>query len=128
MSVDWSPPLDEIAATLISVAASGGIMTIWLQRSLFGEPIRWPARGFTETEELQVIGWERDRIMSAAKGLAGSASAFLAALAIALLKDEVKVSLSAWTLIGLVAGLAGCLLLAGRLATASRELVEAEIQ
>lgn len=62
--------------------------------------------------KLKAIEFERDRIGALSKGVAGGAAAFLSALLIALVKDELSEQLSFVVLLGLFAGSVGLLTLA----------------
>ncbi len=126
MRVDWSPSLEELLAVFVAAGISFGGVILWLRTSLVWEPLQ-PARPLPGGVVLQVIGWERDRIMSASKGIGATSGAFVLALGTALLKDEVKAQAGVLTIIGLSLGILGSLFLAGYLATRSREVVEIEV-
>jgi hypothetical protein len=59
--------------------------------------------------------------MTLAKGLAGTAATYFAALIPIVFKGEISVNISGWTITGIVVGFMGALLLAGDLSAATAE-------
>ena len=71
----------------------------------------------------KVVELERDRVQGTAKGIGRAAAGFLASLLTALFNDEIQLQVSAWTLIGCIAGAIGALALAAMLRTSSWRFV-----
>ena len=79
--------------------------------------------GDTEDRRFQtLVGWEQDRVMACAKGIASSSAGFLAAVVTALLKPEVRAP-SVVAVVGCVSGAVGLLLLAALLSYDARSFV-----
>jgi hypothetical protein len=120
--VKWTLALNEPELWVI---VGGGVVTIvvmsaWLNLSGFGQVDRtgsWDASRLAE-----VVGWERERMLGAARGVASTAGGFLLTLVTLLLKDEIKVTLTGWSILGLVLGAVGSLVLAASLSARTRNL------
>jgi hypothetical protein len=70
---------------------------------------------------VKLTEWERERVLSAAKGIAAASSGFFLALVVAILKDEVASDISALSLLGCLLGAIGLLMMATHLSlTAAR--------
>lgn len=87
---------------------------ILLGRRLYPVPLSSADRGKSYT--VQLVEWERDRVMTLAKGIAGTAASYVAALIPLIFKGEISIHLSGLAVTGTVAGFLGALLLAGDIA------------
>jgi len=87
--------------------------------SFYPAPLNWfnPDNDY----DVKLVEWERDRIISLAKGVAGTSITFLLALAPIVLKQNFIDSVSPFTVIGIVAGFLGALLLACDMSIATSE-------
>jgi hypothetical protein len=74
----------------------------------------------TFSDGVKLVEWERDRVMSAAKGIASTAAGFLVAIATALLKVEIGNEIPRVAVLGCVLGAVGALLLGADLARSTR--------
>lgn len=77
----------------------------------FCSPLPVPHASTTDPYHLKLIEWERDRVATAAKGVAGTSVGFLAAVVTALVKDEISGAVSGLCILGCLLGAAGVLLL-----------------
>lgn len=71
-------------------------------------------RYFDPTNDYQVklVEWERDRVLGMAKGIAGAAVTYFAALIPIIFKGEIRIQVSPFTVIGIIIGFLGMLVLA----------------
>ncbi len=116
----WTLALNdpELWVTVGGAVLTIGVMSAWLRLSKFGQ-IDFDGRWDASRVDL-VVGWERERIFGAAKGIASTAAGFLVTLVTILLKDEIKVELSGWSILGIVLGAVGGLVLAASLSARTR--------
>lgn len=91
----------------------------WWSLRLYPQDLRPGDKGQTHTQKL--VEWERDRVMTLAKGIAGTAAAYFAALIPLIFKGEISANISGLTVTGTVIGFFGALLLAGDIAAATTE-------
>jgi hypothetical protein len=70
---------------------------------------------------LKLMEWERDRVLGLAKGMAGAAVSYLAALIPIILKGEIRIQVSPFTVIGIVIGFLGVLALAANMNVATSQ-------
>jgi len=75
----------------------------------------WPS-----STNLSHLEWERDRVLSVAKGTATSAAGFLTALVVALLKHDVNDTVPGISILGCLAGALGLLLFASQMSLSVR--------
>jgi hypothetical protein len=124
MSLSWEFSLSdpEINVLMLTTFLSAILLGWWLDVSQLGEPLE-DLDEYDNPERVQIIGWERDRMLGAAKGIASAAAGFLVTLLTILLKGEIDVSITGWTVLGMIAGLVGSLLLAATIAADSRSFV-----
>jgi hypothetical protein len=98
------------------------LLGIWWRRSQFGSIP--PLESLPGDPPLQSIyGWERDRIVSAGKGLAATSAGFLATMVTTLVTKDVRFGISGETILGLVLGAVGLLLIGGLLGARSRSFI-----
>jgi hypothetical protein len=76
---------------------------------------------------MKLIEWERDRVMSAAKGIGATAGAFLAGLITALLSAEIKAEVPQSAVLGCLLGAVGALFIAVDLAKSTQGFVEGAV-
>jgi len=72
------------------------------------------------TVDAKFIEWERDRVLSVAKGTAATSLGFITALVMALLQAQIKADVSGLSVVGCLAGAVGLLLCAAQMNLAVR--------
>lgn len=82
----------------------------------------------TDDYRVKLTEWERERVLSAAKGIAAASSGFFLTLVVALLKDEVAADVSALALIGCLLGAIGMLMMATHLSLSAARFALARSQ
>jgi len=108
----------------LSIIAALVILVLWRPKVY---PILIPWRDpydrtyYSDDYLEQLIGWERDRILSMAKGIAGAAAGYLLALLPAVLKHEISVQVSSFMILGTLVGALGLFILACDMSAATSE-------
>jgi predicted alpha/beta superfamily hydrolase len=114
-------------AILTGGSAVVGLLLSWLMARVL-IPATLPA-DLEPTAALACAEGERDRLQAVAKGMAGSSAAFLVTLLTALIQGKVSTKLDPTTLVGVLLGSIGMLLLAAvQSRTSSRYMVAAVAQ
>lgn len=72
---------------------------------------------------LQLVEWERDRILTIAKGIAGTAVTYFAALIPLIFKDKLSANVSGLAVLGTVLGFLGSLVFACDMTIATTQFV-----
>ncbi len=97
-----------------------GAVALWLIARI-SAPMDIPAGPADDGHQVKLTEWERERVLSIAKGMATSSSGFFLALVVALLKGELSSTVSTLSLIGCLLGAIGMLMMATHLSlTAAR--------
>jgi hypothetical protein len=108
----------------LSIITALVILVLWRPKVY---PILIPWKGpYDDTEYRddyldQLIGWERDRVLSMAKGIAGAAAGYLLALLPVVLKHQISVQVSSFMVIGTLVGALGLFILACDMSAATSE-------
>jgi hypothetical protein len=102
------------------------VLFLWWLPSAFPQPdANYKPAGPTAPWREKRVEFERDRVQGGAKGIASTAAGFLVALLLAAFKSEIQGNVSAWSIIGCIAGAVGALLLAAILSASTRRFVRA---
>lgn len=101
----------QVLVLAVSFAVTVAYLGLVVRRLVFPIDSFVPSGSPLEVK-LKAIEFERDRIGALSKGIAGGAAAFISALLIAIVKDELSAQLSFVVLLGLFAGSVGLLTLA----------------
>lgn len=88
-------------------------------------PKLYPVRllGFEDTNEydLKLVEWERDRVLSLAKGMAGTAITYLAALVPFIFKADFGSKIPSFMVVGIITGFISSLILACNMTIATSQ-------
>lgn len=90
--------------------AMGGTALIWILWRPRLYPVYLRATGNTELD-LKLIEWERDGVLTLAKGMAAAAAIYFTAVIPLLFKGEISASVPRFALLGTIAGFVGLLLM-----------------
>jgi hypothetical protein len=107
---EWST-YGAIAATLL----------LWLAAHPRFYPQGIPSFDEKNDYHLKLMEWERERILGLAKGMAGAAVTYFAALIPIIFKGEIRIQVSPFTVIGIVIGFLGALALAANMNVATSQ-------
>ena len=119
----WAITSDELTWMLISAALVASGVLAWA--SSYGYPSStFKVDGkWTLVESAKFLELERDRVLASAKGIAATASGFVVTLVTGYLKDGITATVSLWSLVGCIAGAAGCIWLAASTSASTRAFV-----
>ncbi|HEY7049572.1 MAG TPA: hypothetical protein VH373_20315 [Jatrophihabitantaceae bacterium] len=106
----------------VSAGVSLAVSVLWLY--LYGMP-RAPANTYLSSKFYEL---ERDRVLSAAKGIASTAVGFLTVLVTIFLDRTVPIGIPAWFLVCYVVGAAGCVVVAAWMNGTTRRFVAGTVQ
>jgi hypothetical protein len=113
---------EEWVTLLVAAALSLVVLIIWLYRYAFPRGPRTYRVG--NDWDRKLVEFERDRVLSAAKGIGSTAAGFLTAVVLAFAKSEITAQVSRWSLLGSVLGVVGALLLAATMSASTRSYTQ----
>jgi hypothetical protein len=120
----WTTTDAEIIALVIAALVIEVLLLVWLPSAFPKDPRPDNFRPDPLQEwHDKLIEWERNRVLSAAKGIGSSAIGFLTALVLALAKGEIAVQVSGFSLLGCALGALGALVLAAAMNAATRKFL-----
>jgi hypothetical protein len=103
------------------VIITGALLALWWNR-LFPHGYQGLTPANNSWHE-KIVEFERDRVLSMSKGLAGTGAGFLVALITALLKGEIVSQVSYVAILGCAVGAMGAILLAWSISMSTRDFV-----